>query len=148
MRPGDRDPGKGPEPQRGATLVEVVVGLFIFGLFVVGMCRLLILVNESGDRARDHYVAINIAKNRIERARAFDYNQLTAVFTESEVTVDVNGQPTADTNFRRSTQIGSSGTNLVQMVVTVDIRNRRTWAFDGPSEQLRTHIGDLKGHPE
>ena len=139
-----RPPLKGRD---GTTLVEVVVGLFIFGLFVAGMCRLLVLVNESTDRARDHYVAVNIGKNRIERARAFDFSQLTSVFTENNVLVDVNGQPATDTNFRRSTQIISSGTNLVEMVVTVDIRNRKSWAFDGPSEQIRTYIGDLKGPP-
>jgi len=138
----------GVRDRAGTTLVEVVVGLFIFGLFVAGMCRLLVLVNESADRARDHYVAVNIAKNRIERARAFDFNQLTSVFTENNVLVDVNGQPAVDTNFRRSTQITPAGTNLVEMVVTVDIRNRKTWAFNGPSEQVRTYIGDLKGPPE
>ena len=60
----------------GFTLVEVMVALFIFGIVVAGMCRLLVVVKETADRARDHYVAVNIGKNRVERARAYEFQHL------------------------------------------------------------------------
>ena len=133
--------------REGMTLVEVVVALFIFALVTAGMMKLMSVVSESSDRAREHYQAVNICKNRIERARSFDFAQIHT-FEEDKVLVDKNGQPADDANFRRTTVVNEIGTNLVEMIVTVEIRNRKTWEFDGVSEHVRSMLANMALPPD
>jgi hypothetical protein len=116
----------------------------IFGLCVGGLCGLATLVRELSDRSRDHYVAINIAKNRIERAKTFDFDELD-LLSESGVVVDVNGTPNGSGHYRRSTSVSFAATNLKEIAVQVDIRNRVTTQFGSENETTRTYIANLVG---
>src|SRR5262245_16463074 len=66
--------GKGSRD--GVGLIEVCVAMFIFALCISGMCSLAMTAREACDRSRDHYIAVNLAKNRLERAKSFGYSQL------------------------------------------------------------------------
>ncbi|MFC1453380.1 prepilin-type N-terminal cleavage/methylation domain-containing protein [Verrucomicrobiota bacterium] len=133
---------------QGVTLVEVVVALFIFGILIAGMCQLLTMINEGSDRAREHYTAINIAKNRIERARVMEWDELPFL-SETNVPVTASGAPTMQQgNYRRSTIVTSVTYNLIQVAVTVDIRNRKTRQFDGNGETVQSLIADVMLAPE
>jgi len=129
------------------TLVEVVAAIFVFSIFVVGMFRVLVVARETSDRARDHYVAINLAKNRLERARAFDFSQLY-LFAEAGTVVDHNGAPTADGRFRRITTVTPIATNLVEMAITVQIKDRFKLQFGSESEELSSYLANLRPPPE
>jgi len=131
----------------GFTIVEVVIALAVFSIFVVGAMRLLLMADEASGSGRDHYIAANIGKNRIERCRAFDIEQIWS-FEESDTLVDVNGQPTTEGNYRRTTIISDAApTNVMKIIVEVEIRDRDTWGFDGAVETVATYLTEMKGPP-
>lgn len=131
----------------GVGLIEVVIALFVFSMSIAGMCALAVIVKESSDRARDHYVAVNLAKNRLERAKSFDFTQLYT-FRESQSLVDLNGTPVSASDprgdYRRSTIVTNVTDNLTEVRVTVEIRNRQTWEFVPGVEDIRTYVANIK----
>lgn len=139
-RPIAGGPARKRSLRAGMTLVETVVALLVFGICVAGLTSLVLTGRELSNKARDHYTAINIAKNRIELARAYDFERI-GDFRES-VPRDVNedGSYSGNGNFRRSTLVATVSTNLVRMSVIVGIRNRRTLAFSGEAESNNTYV--------
>jgi type II secretory pathway pseudopilin PulG len=123
----------------GLTLVESIVAVCIFGIAIAGICALLVSARELNDRARLHYTAINIAKNRLEKARTLNFSTLS-LFQENGTIVDYNGNPDPNGAFRRTTVISNVATNLVEIIITVDIRNRVTLGFTGEQETLRSYL--------
>ncbi len=89
--------------------------------------------------ARGHYTAINIAKNRMELVRTFDFGQVDD-FLENNVIVNASGVPSTEGNYRRSTEVSTVSGNLLELVVTVDIRNQKTLIFNLANEQLKTYF--------
>jgi hypothetical protein len=123
------------------TVVETIVALTIFAVFTTGACKLLMSHRRVSDMARAHYTAINIAKNRLELVRTFDFDQVDD-FTEDKVVVDESGNPAADGNYRRSTLVSNISSNLLELTVTVGIRNRRTLEFNPANQSLSTYFAD------
>ena len=130
----------------GLTLVETIIAIMVFAVFITGICRMIVIARESTDRARWHYTCANIGKNRLERARVAQYSELNG-FAEDSVIVDASGQPSDDGDYCRTTTVSNSTPALKEMVVTVEIRNRVTRAFDGNSETVRTYFADLQTPP-
>lgn len=131
-----------PRLRSGMTLIEVVIAVFIFGIVIGGACMLVVQTRQGTDNARAHYVAINIAKNRLEKGRTFGFDQLS-VFVEDEVLVDVSGAADSGGNYRRTTVVSNVTSNLVEMVVTVEIIDRVTRQFNSrKSESVRTYFAD------
>ena len=128
----------------GFTLPEVIIALLIFAITVSGVCKLIVAARESSDRARDHYIAINMARNRLERARTFVFGQLPQL-AEMQTPVAEDGQQTSNTTspFRRTTVVSNLSANLIEMTVTVEIRNRRTRLFDGRTEAANSMYADM-----
>jgi len=125
----------------GMTVVETIVALTIFAVFTTGACKLLLSHRKVSDMARAHYTAINIAKNRMELMRTFDFGQVDD-FLEDKVVVDASGVPSTEGNYRRSTEVNNVSSNLVELTVTVDIRNRQTLVFNPANEQLSTYFAE------
>ena len=123
----------------GITLVETIVALTILAVFTTGVCKLLLSHRMASDMARAHYTAINIAKNRLELVRTFDFDQV-GNFIEDQVVVDASGIPSSAGNYRRTTQINSISDNLLELTVTVDLRNRKTLEFTPAKEVLNTYF--------
>ena len=123
----------------GLTLLESIVAVCIFGIAIAGICALVVSARELNDRARLHYTAINIAKNRLEKARTLNFSTLS-LFQENGTIVDYNGNPDPNGAFRRTTVISNVATNLVEIIITVDIRNRVTLGFTGEQETLRSYL--------
>jgi type II secretory pathway pseudopilin PulG len=128
-----------PAGRAGMTVIETVVALVIFALFTTGACKLLMSHRRVTDMARDHYTAINIAKNRLELVRTFHFGQVDK-FLEDDVIVDASGVPDMLGNYRRTTAVSNVSSNLLELTVTVDIRNRRTLAFNPANQQLSTYF--------
>lgn len=97
--------------------------------------------HEMSDMARAHYTAINIAKNRMELVRTFDFGQVDD-FLEDKVNVDASGSPTTLGYFRRSTQVSNVSANLLELNVIVEIRDRKTLGFNGRQENLTTYFAE------
>jgi len=123
----------------GTTIVETMVALTIFAVFTTGACKLLLSHRKVTDMARAHYTAINIAKNRMELVRTFDFGQVDD-FLEDKVVVDASGLPSTEGNYRRSTAVRIVSSNLLELTVTVDLRNRQTLAFTPAKEQVSTYF--------
>lgn len=123
------------------TIIEGMVALFVFGLFVASACRLIIVSREAVGRSADHYTAISLAKNRLERIQAFDFLILDqCVQTNYYMDRFGNSADTATAPFRSHTSISTVTTNLKHVVVNVEIRNRVTRTFDGDHEEIVTYL--------
>jgi len=127
----------------GLTLVEAVVALMIFALCIAGFCGASVCFRELSDRARTHYTAVNIAKNRLERAKTAEFSQLH-LFEESQTRVDYLGSTDASGDYRRTTSVSNATEGLTEVVVTVEIKDRVTLGFDRESETVGTYIADFE----
>jgi Tfp pilus assembly protein PilV len=126
-------------PDAGVSLVETLIALAIFATFTTGACKVFMATRRVSDMARAHYVAVNLAKNRLEIVRAFPFDQLTA-FAENNVIVNVNGEADSTGQYSRSTAVTAVSTNLMEVVVAVNIQNRKTLKFDGGVETVASYF--------
>lgn len=129
----------GSKMRAGMSLVEVMVALAIFALFTTGTCKLLTSHRKILDMSRDHYIAINLAKDRLELARTFEFEQLPQL-AEEKVVVDASGIASLTGNYRRTTTYAAVSSNLVELAVTVDIQNRHTLKFAPAEQSVSTYI--------
>jgi hypothetical protein len=122
--------------KNGFTLVEAVISSALLVLVIGGSYT---LVNRSQAliySARNHYVAINISRARLERARDFAYDQLSSL-SESNVVVNDSGVPSSDGYFRRTTQVTTNyQPGLTMIDVRTDIRNARTLQYSDDCENV------------
>ena len=132
--------------KRGISIIETVVALMIFSICIGGFCGVVMQARQLSDQARDQYTAVNMAKNRFERARSFDFDQLH-LFRESQVVVDHEGQPKQYGNYRRTTTVSNVNERLKEMTVTIEIKDRHTTHFR-PGENLRMYFADYVELPE
>ncbi len=120
----------------GFTLAEAVISVALLLLVIGGSYT---LVNRSQAliySARNHYVAINIAKSRLERARDFSYDQLINL-NETNIVVNDNGVPAEGGYFRRSTTVNTNILpGLTKIEVRADIRNSKTLTFKDDYESV------------
>jgi Tfp pilus assembly protein PilV len=129
--------------REGLTLVETIIAILIFAICISGICKLVVITRESSDRARSHYTAINLGKNRLERAKVFPFGQLND-FVENQTVVDGAGTPSANGEFRRTTTVSNVTATLKDVTVRLEIRNRVTRRFEGVSEAIQTYIADFR----
>ncbi len=123
----------------GITLVESMIAISLFAGFMTGTCKLLSSQRKILDMARDRYIAANIAKNRLELVRTFDFDQIPDL-NESPIKVDNSGIPSTEGHFRRTTTISTLDTNLYEVVIAVTIQNRKTLDFGTSGESLNTYV--------
>ncbi len=128
----------------GLGLIEVMISLTIFAASITGMCGLALICRDSSDRARDHYIAVNLAKNRLERAKSLGFGQLST-FAENMVLVNSQGRPSGILDFRRTTIVSNVTASLTEVRVTVEIRNRETWSYVPGVEDIRSYVSSLSG---
>jgi len=101
----------------GFTLTEVMVASTLLMIFLGGFLASFMMGARALDMSTNHYRATAIARNRIQRARSFDYDSLT-LLEETEVSVDRYGNLDQSGTFRRSTTID---TNTVTAPHTVRV---------------------------
>ncbi|MCF7864854.1 MAG: prepilin-type N-terminal cleavage/methylation domain-containing protein [Kiritimatiellales bacterium] len=123
----------------GSTFIEALVAMSIFAIFITGACQLLVSHRKIMDMARDHYTAANIAKNRLELVRTFDFDQIPQL-TESAIVVNDAGIASTQGHFRRSTTVNTLNTNLYELAITVKIKDRKTLVFNETGETISTYV--------
>lgn len=124
------------------TLVETAVALAIFAMCIGGMCALIVVSKRLSDQARWHYTAINLAKSRLERARALPFESLE-MLVENQTGVNASGFTDSDGDYRRSTYVNEIKSGLLkEIVVVVEIRDRRTLDFEGEHEEIRSYFAN------
>ena len=127
--------GRTKKAKEGFTLVESLIAMVVLAMVMGGAYSLVVQAARMSRLARDHYVAVNLAKNRLERARNFQYSDLRLV-AENNMVVDENGNPNTTANFRRTTVVNTNyAADVTQLTVTVQIRNYKTGTW-GAQEQM------------
>ena len=128
----------------GFTLIEVVIAIMILAMCIGGLCQLFVNVHQLSEMSRSHYIAINIAKNKIERAKTLGYTDLY-LLSENDGIVNSSGA-SDDPNgfFKVSTLVRPAGSNLMEIVVTVGIKSRIHLDFRGEQEEARTYMADIQ----
>lgn len=111
----------------GFTLTEVMVASAILVLFLGAFYSAFIMGFHALNLSVNHYRANAIARNRIQRARSFDYSSIE-LLEESETRIDHNGNIDAMGTFRRSTTINTNTltapyTVLIEVGVRFPIRS-------------------------
>ena len=129
------------------TLTEVVIASFLILLVMTSSYSLIIKSSELSRSARSHYIAISLAKNRLERARNFLYNDLK-LMAETDLNVNDNGNPDPEGRFRRTTTVNTNyAPGLTEVIVTVKIRNPHTGLFTPDNETIRTLFTEYLVNP-
>ncbi len=124
------------DAQAGFTLTEVMVAVLVLALFIIGCYTAVTGALWMNQTARDHYVAVQLANARLERARNIQYASLSQL-VENNVVIDAMGTPSLNGQFRRTTTINPNyGSNLTEFVIQVDIRNRKTGLFGSVNETI------------
>lgn len=122
--------------RQGFTLVEAVIASALLVLVIGGSYSLVTRSQALIYSARNHYVAINIARARLERARNFAYDQLTTLI-ETNVVVNDSGIPSDSGYFRRTTQVDTNyQPGLTYILVRTDIRNYKDLTFKDDYETV------------
>lgn len=122
--------------RQGFTLVEAVISAAILVIVIAGSYSVLTLSSKMIRSSRDHYIAINISRARMERVRNFRYNQLSTL-AETNALIDDKGNPDTSGYYRRSTLIQTNyAPGLTKVEVRTDIRDLRTLTFSGENESV------------
>lgn len=127
------------EKKSGSTLIEATVALGLFAVFIGGACKLFLSHQQLTEASRSRYQAINLAKNRLELVRSFDFNQ-RAAFLEDHVVVDSKGVPNRSGHYRRSTSATMISSNIIELAVTVQVKDRVSMEFDGAEETIKGYF--------
>jgi type II secretory pathway pseudopilin PulG len=131
------------------TLVEVMVSLSLIVLVGGGIIGLLIENTKTGVTMDRNYVAVNIAKNRIDRLRELKkntgYSYLNTA-NETNVIVNRSGLPDEGGDFERTTVVipnFEGNANLTEAIVTVKYKG--TGGASSPAIVLTTLMSSVGG---
>ena len=123
----------------GTSLVEVMIALTIFGSLIAITCKVLLSTNETLDMARDHYTAANLAKNRLELVRSFEFDQIPEL-EEEAIIINESGIASEYGHYQRTTSITMLSSNLYEIGISVGIQNRRTLEFSPAEQSINTYV--------
>ena len=101
------------------TIVEVIVSVAVLAIVMAGAYRIIVQSANLSRSARNHYVAISIAKNRLEQLRALTFDDLELA-EELKIRVNERGIPDANGIFLRTTAISDPYYNSRIVLVRVD----------------------------
>ena len=128
--------------KKAMTLTEVVIAMALVALSIGGIMSVIVqsmTLEQSVDSA---YVAMNLAKNRIERIREIRRDRGYAAVAnteESDTVLDRNGVSDPNGEFMRTTVIDAAyATDLTK--VTVSVKFKRKNVFIPQSIELETLI--------
>jgi prepilin-type N-terminal cleavage/methylation domain-containing protein len=135
-------PRKPQSNNEGFTLVETMTALLIMAMAVAGLCSLALTSKQILDTSRDHYVAVNLAKNRIERVKTFAFDELD-LFGEAGTRLDSAGAPDPNGFYSRATSVTNITDNMKEVIVTISIKNRKSLKYAPGQQTVRTYIADI-----
>jgi len=130
---------------KGISLAEVVFSLGLIAISVIAIISLVGQNVELGKSQEYNYIAINIAKSRIDEIRQarrdFSFDVITSKYTESSWTsVDFYGEEDPDGVFERKTEITvpSGQSNLKH--IKVSVRYKITGAISPMLIEIDTYV--------
>jgi prepilin-type N-terminal cleavage/methylation domain-containing protein len=112
---------KTPKPDRGFSLIEVLIGLFLMAVAVLGLAELFLAAVANNLKAERVANATFLAQQEIDWLRGLTRDELDVYSTSSsgirDETIDLNGDGTND--FRRITVVPPAAGNLFDVTVHV-----------------------------
>lgn len=108
--------------KQGFSLVELSIALMVATVFVLGILSLYSQSVVSTKKMNQRFIAVNLAKNRLERLRSFDFDVLP-LSAETDTYLDEKGNPDANGGFIRNTTVSTNYngvSDLTQVTVSVD----------------------------
>lgn len=128
--------------RRGFGLVEVMVSILLLSIVVAGAYGLITSAARLNRTSRSHYLAANMAKNRLENARNYRYEELP-LLREDRVVVNDQGAPDTMGFFRRSTLVNTNyGYKLTEITIAVEMKSTKTGQFAGEEERVSSLFTD------
>lgn len=137
---GRTDGAGGRRTAQGMTYVEVLVALAVLGVVMVGCYHVIASLTRLRQATRNHYLAVVIANNRIERAKAVSFSDLS-LLAEDRVPIAMSGAPDPDGPFHRTTTVQTNYNNdarLACVTVTVEPPRLRRQDKQRPAESVST----------
>lgn len=120
-------------------MTETMVSIMLVVMVMAGAYGVIVQAAKLSRAARNHYIAITLAKNRLERCRGFDYIDLQ-LLAENNTVVDDNGTPDPRGMFRRTTGVNTNfvtnATVMTKVDVSVQIRSYRSGNFGAEKEEM------------
>ena len=117
----------------------------LFALIAVaatGAAKLAVATKRLGDTAMDKRKAVQLIRNRIERMDLSEFGDLDMWAVEGAV-VDESGVQNSMGRYRLTTAVTHPYTNLVQVYVKVETKDRMTLTFGGMHEEVTTYLSNL-----
>ncbi|HTL70519.1 MAG TPA: prepilin-type N-terminal cleavage/methylation domain-containing protein [Candidatus Eisenbacteria bacterium] len=112
---------RGKRRTRGSTLIEVMISVAIFLLGMQSLLSVSIASIMQAKRAEYVYKASGLAKNHMERLRAYSFAALSSA-AETSTVINSDGDPDTTGSFIRTTTVTTnynSNSNLTQVTVQV-----------------------------
>ena len=94
---------KNHRPQKGFSLIEILIGVFLIAVAVLGLAQLYMMGIMNNARASEIANAVFLAQQEIDFLRALTNTELSALPATTDESIDVNVDGTAD--FRRITVV-------------------------------------------
>ena len=118
---------------KGISLTEVLFSAVITSIAITGILSVFIQTAGVEKVVNLQYVAMNIAKDRLERSKTLKTTGGFAsllTLTEEDAVVDSSGAPDINGNFKRSTLVTPSykaNSKLTRIDVSVSYKNKGEW---------------------
>ncbi|MEE9500217.1 MAG: hypothetical protein V3V42_02865 [Candidatus Omnitrophota bacterium] len=132
----------------GVTLVETLFSAVILVLVVAGVLVIFVRTVDISKRIDKEYVATNLAKSRVERARTtkvtHGFDSLVDL-NETDVIIDSDGVSDLDGEYKRSTTVTTNyngNARLTKIEVTIVYKYRNEWK-DSIAIVMTTVLTDL-----
>ena len=117
----------------GVTLVETLFSVLILALVVACVLVIFVRTVDISKRIDKEYVATNLAKNRLERARSIKISHGFSSLVDLEETdtmIDMDEPPDGVDDFKRSTTVTTNyngNARLAKIDITVVYKYREVW---------------------
>lgn len=122
-----------PRREKGFSLIEVLIGIVVLTIGLLGMLSLLIGIINGNKFSRDMTTATVLAKNKLEQIESLGYYGISSTDTvESENYGSISNYPA----FKRTTSIDTDNpaSNMKKVAITV------YWDSDAHSCALQTIV--------
>ena len=125
----------------GFSLLELAFAVALLSVVMAGAYGLVAQSAYMIKAGRDHYIAISLAQNRMERAKNLTYDDLD-LFAETDILIDTKGNPATEGVFRRSTDVDVGyAEGVTKIDIKVEIKDKKNGSFEtGPFEILSTML--------